>query len=431
MEFEHRKADTTLRERYETAVNAAHDRGLKILFLALTVDMGVYQGDSTHVAELVSNLRQLGHRVRLIARRSGHRTRRPDPLFHCVSRFRKPNSDVMRLLQLLLSMGRGAYYILRHARDSELFYSRDRFSLVLALLPSTLLRRPIVYEVNGLTSEQRKMSGDHLLNRLYIWLLETLDKRAFKNAVSVVCVTDAIKDFYIKRHPQWAEKFITVNNGVSTKLFHPLPIDGEVSELSKRLGFEEGDEIIAYVGNMSLWQGTEYLVRSAPIVAEDNPAVRFMIVGHGPTQSLCEKLAHELGVGDKFKFVGQVPYASLAHYINVADVCVAPYTRDIPNCPIKIYEYLACGKPVVCSDIPGIDNLRSTGALVLVEPGNPEALASALLNVLADMDGRVAQRERGPKAISEYTWANTARKVGAICEAAAGRTSREDTTNTL
>jgi glycosyltransferase involved in cell wall biosynthesis len=241
----------------------------------------------------------------------------------------------------------------------------------------------------------------------------------------VVCVTDAIKNFYSARYPEYANKFVTVNNGVNTKLFHPLPVDKDVSELRARLGFDESDDIIAYVGNLSPWQGVEYLVKSAPAVLEKNPSVRFMIVGKGPTYALCQKLAGELKVIDKFCFVGQAPYTSLAHYINVADVCVAPYTRGIPNCPIKLYEYLACGKPVVCSDIPGIDNLRNTGIINLVEPCNPEALAAALLRVLSDMDARLAQKERGPMFISEYTWAHTAEKVAAVCEGAVAKKSSQ------
>jgi len=418
MEFEHRDVARAVRASYESVMSESRGEGLKILFLALTVDVGAFQGDSTHVVELVSNLRRMGCRVRWIARQSGDRKMWPDPFFHRVSRIPKPSSDIMRLLQLLFSMARGAYYIFRHAGSCDLIYSRDRFSLLLALAPSKLLRKPIVYEVNGLTSEQRKMHGDHLLNRLYVWLLETLDKAAFRSAIRVVCVTDAIRTFYIKRHPAYAGKFLTVNNGVSTELFHPLPIDEEVDSLRKRLGFEEGDEVVAYVGNLSLWQGIEYLVRSAPMVVEKNPAVKFMVVGHGPTYDRCLKLSAELGVADRFRFVGRIPYSNLTYYVNLADVCVAPYMRDIPNCPIKVYEYLACGKPVVCSDIPGIDNLRDTGALVLVEPCDPQALASALLSTLADMDARAAQRELGPKVASEYTWENTARKVSEVIEAA-------------
>ncbi|MBI4832105.1 MAG: glycosyltransferase family 4 protein [Candidatus Lindowbacteria bacterium] len=421
MEFERREAARVIRESYDSIAKANRGNGLRIFFLALTVDVGKYQGDSTHVTELISNLRQMGCRVRWIARQSRSRETWPDPLFHCVSRASKPNSEIMRLVQLLLSMARGAFYIFRYARVSDLIYSRDRFSTLLALIPARIFDRPLVYEVNGLTSEQRKMQGRYLLNRAYVWLLETLDKVAFKNAVSVVCVTDAIKDFYSARYPEYSDRFTTVNNGVNTKLFRPLPIEGEIGELRKYLGFDEGDEVVAYVGNLSLWQGVEYLVRSAPIIVRENPSVRFMIVGQGPTFAACRKLADDLDVGDRFTFVGQVPYTSLAHYINVADVCVAPYTRGIPNCPIKIYEYLACGKPVVCSDIPGIENLRGSGAITLVEPCNPDALASSLLKVLADKCLRTAQRELGPKAILEYTWTNTTRKVAAICEKAMER----------
>ncbi|UCD56003.1 MAG: glycosyltransferase, partial [Candidatus Hydrogenedentota bacterium] len=283
MEFERREVARAIRESYEavTSVDGKDGKkGLRIFFLALTVDVGVYQGDSTHVIELVSNLREMGHNVRWIARQSSSRESRPDPFFHRVSRKRKARSELMRLFQLLLSMARGVYHIIRHIRGSDLVYSRDRFSLLLALLPSKLSHKPIVYEVNGLTSEQRKMHGDYLMNRLYVWLLETLDKVAFRNAARAVCVTEAIRSFYSEHQPKYAGKFLTVNNGVNTRLFHPLPTDEYVAELRKRLGFEERDEVVAYVGNLSLWQGVEYLVRSAPAVAEKNSAARFMVVGH-------------------------------------------------------------------------------------------------------------------------------------------------------
>jgi glycosyltransferase involved in cell wall biosynthesis len=390
---------------------------LRILFLGLTVDIGAFQGDSTHVVELVSNLRRLGYRVRWIARRSKGRDMWPDPFFHCVSRIPKPGSDALRLIRLLMSMAKGAYYILRYSSACDVIYSRDRFSLLLALPYAKLLRKPIVYEVNGLTSEQRKMHGKGIFNRLYVLLLETLDRLAFRSARRVICVTDAIKNFYIGRYPKRAGKFITVNNGVSTAIFQPLPVNEEVADLRRRLGFEDSDEIVAYVGNLSIWQGIEYLVESAPEVIKKIPGIRFLIVGHGPTYEKALQLVKELGVAERFKFVGQIPYSSLNHYVNVADVCVAPYTWDIPNCPIKIYEYLACGKPVVCSDIPGIDNLRPTGALTLVEPCNAKALSTALIRTLGDMSARAAQRQLGPSVAEEYTWENTARKVGGIIEA--------------
>jgi glycosyltransferase involved in cell wall biosynthesis len=215
-------------------VNESEGDGLSVLFLALTVDVGAFQGDSTHVIELVSNLRRIGHRVRWIARDSGGRKMWPDPFFHRVSRIRKPANDFLRLLQLLLSMAKGAYYIFRYTSGCDLIYSRDRFSLLLALLPSKLMKKPIVYEVNGLTSEQRKMHGDYLLNRLYVWLLETLDAVAFRNAARAVCVTDAIRNFYSERRPEFAGKLKTVNNGVSTELFHSLPVDGD-PRLSRRI----------------------------------------------------------------------------------------------------------------------------------------------------------------------------------------------------
>jgi glycosyltransferase involved in cell wall biosynthesis len=327
----------------------------------------------------------------------------------------------MRLLQLVLSVVQCGYYVFRYVRGSDVILSRDRFSFLLALPASKLMNKPIVYQVNGVTSEQRKMHGEHLLNRLYVWLLETLEKTAFKNAARIVCTGYGVRDFYHRRFPQYAEKCDGVTTGFNPKLFRPLPIDDDLGELRARLGFDEQDEIVAYVGSLSAWQGVGYLIESAPAVLKENPDVRFMMVGHGPLGEKYRRLTEELGVNERFKFVGQVPYPLLGQYINLADVCVAPYTRDLPNCSVKIYEYLACGKPAICSDIPGIINLRDSGALILIDPERSDKLARAILETLQDMELRTAQREIGPSIVSEYTWENTAGRIAAICETVAGK----------
>ena len=405
-----------MRASYESVMSENAGEGPRVLFLALTVDVGAFQDDSTHVIELVSNLRRLGCRVRWIARQSGDREMWPDPFFHRLSRIPMRRSKLLRPLQNLTSAVRGAFHVFRYCRGSDVIYSRGRLSLTAALLAAKLTRKPIIYEVNGPTTGQLEMYGAGLMNRLSVRLLEKIDKVAFRGVRRIVCSTDAVRDFHCDRHPEFEGKFLTVNNGVNTALFYPLPINDEIAELRRRLGLDEGDEIVVNVGSLSPLQGIECLVRSAPLVLKENPTVKFVIVGSGPTYKQSLRLAKELGVGDRFRFVGQIPYSSLSYYISVADVCVAPCANDIPNCPTEIYEYLACGKPVVCSNIPGVDSLRPTGALTLFEPCNPEALATALLKTLGDMNFRAAQRKLGPSVASEYTWENTARNISEVIE---------------
>ena len=138
MGFEHRETARAMRASYESAASGNGQNGLKILFLALTVDVGAFQGDSTHVVELVSNLRALGYGVRWIARRSEGRKMWPDPQFHCVGQTPKPGSDVLRLLQLLPSILKGAWYVFRHAGEADIIYCRDRLSMLLVFLPARL-----------------------------------------------------------------------------------------------------------------------------------------------------------------------------------------------------------------------------------------------------------------------------------------------------
>ncbi len=84
--------------------------------------------------------------------------------------------------------------------------------------------------------------------------------------------------------------------------------------------------------------------------------------------------------------------------------------------PLKLYEYLACARPVVVSDIPGVSDLvRGAGAGVVVPPDDPEALGEGIVNILADPEAAEAMGARGREAVLEgYTWDHTAAKVEAI-----------------
>jgi len=165
--------------------------------------------------------------------------------------------------------------------------------------------------------------------------------------------------------------------------------------------------LVLYIGQLHGAQYIDLFIKAANIVLHKNPQVYFMIVGEGFMGKGLEKLVEELGIQDEFIFTGSVPHHKVPGYIAAADICVAPF-RDtrVTRCksPLKIVEYLACGKAIVASNVGEVKKMIG-GAGILVEPGDFHSLAKGILKLLKDDKLRVnlgnfARR----RAERKYNW---------------------------
>ena len=133
-----------------------------------------------------------------------------------------------------------------------------------------------------------------------------------------------------------------------------------------------------------------------------------VVVGDGPMRKALEKEAEELGLKDRVTFTGAVEYERVPEILKALDVAVAPYPEmaDFYFSPIKIFEYMAAGRPIVASRIGQITDVLVDGEnALLVPPGNADALAHALARLKSDPElrqqlGHAAQRE----ARESHTW---------------------------
>ncbi|MDG6221527.1 MAG: glycosyltransferase, partial [Candidatus Thermoplasmatota archaeon] len=84
--------------------------------------------------------------------------------------------------------------------------------------------------------------------------------------------------------------------------------------------------------------------------------------------------------------------------------------------PLKLFEYMACEKPVLASKVKGFEFLEAEGCGLLASPEDPEAVAKAILKMLSDKEKLVEMGKRGRKLVVErYTWEASARQIGTIC----------------
>ena len=210
---------------------------------------------------------------------------------------------------------------------------------------------------------------------------------------------------------EFHNKVVLTHAGVDAKF---KPVDAR--EVREKYGLD--GKVVVYVGEMSEWHGADMLLDIAERLKE---GVKFLLLG-----KQLEKLrgdAEERGVADKFVFVGFVKHEEMPKFISAADVGIAPYKpieemkkHGFYFSPIKIFEYMACGKPVVASDLEIIRDIISANRCgLLAKPGNAEDFASKIEVLLRDEKMRERMGKNGRKAVSKYTWDRVADAILSDC----------------
>lgn len=154
--------------------------------------------------------------------------------------------------------------------------------------------------------------------------------------------------------------------------------------LRERLGLA-GARVVLYTGTLERYQGIELLIESAPAIAAGAPEARFLIVGGTPAQiAELSALAKAQNVEDKFLWVPAVPPLEVFSYHRIADLLITTRSRGT-NTPLKIYQYLRAGKPIVATNIRSHTQVLDAASAELVAPDRAD-VAAGVLRVLRDPD---------------------------------------------
>lgn len=364
-------------------------------------------GSAIHRWELARNLSKLGCEVHVI---SISYTNTKTEGVHIYPLTKKSKSKYITQLIKLVK---------RHRFD--IVYARNTMIGVIGFLIKKMWKSKLVFEVNGISSEELRLIENQLSTeskrlRSIIKVLQYLEFFVIRKADAVIAVTQGIKDYLIN-HGVDKNKVWVIENGANTELFKPIKDGNVLKKLRNRLRIDDNGNIVLFVGNLAPWQGIEYLLRAATIIIKRNPKTKFLIVGDGIMRNKLKSLVKELNIVEDVIFTGTVPYENVPEYINISDVCVAPFTHvrneSMGLSPLKIYEYLACGKPVVASNIKGVgDLLRNSNSGIEVVPEDPTELANAIIKLLKDEQLMEQMGDYGRKlVVKNYSWEITAKKT--------------------
>jgi colanic acid biosynthesis glycosyl transferase WcaI len=241
---------------------------------------------------------------------------------------------------------------------------------------------------------------------LPVRMLRRLERWAYRAADYVTCTTPSFVETVVDRGVP-REKTLMLPNGADLDLFHPLPRNNPVAAAC---GFGE-KFVVMYTGLLGIKHGLEVILEAARQL-QDDPQIHFYIVGSGARSRALRERAAEMGLHN-VEFAGERRLQEIPLLLARADMCVSallpePYLEKIIT--VKLFEYLACGKPVVAAQAgEGARVLHESGAGCVVPPGDPAAMAKAIRELKHDPERRARMATAGRPYVeanfSRLAWA--------------------------
>ena len=167
------------------------------------------------------------------------------------------------------------------------------------------------------------------------------------------------------------------------------------------------DLVVTAVGRMTSQKGFDYLLKAFPRILQSEPKARLLLIGDGYMRSELEALARKEGIADRVTFAGFISDGDLVSTLRSSNVVVVP-SRFEPF-GIVALEAMAAGAPVVVSGVGGLAEIVDDNVDGLeVEPGNPRAIADAVVRVLSDPEAARGFVARAKEKLKSYTWVSAA-----------------------
>jgi glycosyltransferase involved in cell wall biosynthesis len=251
------------------------------------------------------------------------------------------------------------------------------------------------------------------LARRFLTIYNSLVTRLVCGRSQKICVTsiDYGKHSEVSKTIQnVTEKLREIPNGVDINRFS---FGLDQGEIRKRYGIES-KKIVLFVGALDsahYFKGVDYLLRSFAQIHDED--VCLIVVGDGDLRQSYIELSQSLNISDRTFFTGRVPDDDLPKYYAATDLAVLPSVTMGEAFGLVLVEAMACGKPVIASDLPGVRTVVDDGVNgFLVRPRDCEDLATKMRLLLENNEIRVTFGRAGRKKVEEkYSWENIGKKL--------------------
>lgn len=210
-----------------------------------------------------------------------------------------------------------------------------------------------------------------------------------------------------------SSRILVEQNSVDLDEFN---ISEDKYEARKKLNLEIKEPIILYTGHLYGWKGVDTLA----LAAKKLPHIKFVFVGGRAWDDVPNFLSRHKDAGN-IKVTGHRPYKELALWQKAAEILVLPNSgkEDISRfytSPMKLFSYMASGRPVIASDLPSIREAASGEAVFFVPPDDPGALAEGINTLLKDPLLQKKLSDRAMEEVKMHTWHKRAGRIISFIE---------------
>lgn len=311
----------------------------------------------------------------------------------CVSRNRYLYffEGFFRLLWQVLKLNRAKNYDLIHSVQDGIFS-------YVGTCAKRLTGRPHLITIQGgniSAGFKNDLSGK---------ILCKLQKWSFKNADRVHVISQRLAQ---ESKRLGAKDIAVIPNGIDSRLFKPM----DKGKLRRKYGLSPKEKIVITVARLNPIKGVDCLIRATGLLIENISALRLIVIGDGKQRMELERLIGQLNLNNKVQLLGFVPHEQILEYLNMADVFVLPSRHE--GLGIALIEAMACGIPVIGSNVDGIVDIIEHEKNGILFPVNDEkALAKAVDRLLQDENLRNGFIKAGLKKVKEnFLWNSILRKI--------------------
>lgn len=296
--------------------------------------------------------------------------------------YRKVVHDCLMLFWTIGLLARHRYRVV-HAHEEAVFWCRW-------LKP--VFRFRLIYDMHS-SLPQQLHNFEFTRLRFIHWLFERLETSALRASDAIIAICPALGD-HARKHTDDHDKILLIENSIfdpvrisdaqSGSVVGPQAADTKVSHaLDEWFAARPANRVIAYAGTLEAYQGIDKLLESFALVARETPDAGLLIVGGEPAQvEACRVRAVSLGIAGQVFLTGQLPQSEAQRIVGMAAACVSPrFSGD--NTPLKIYQLLASGVPVIATRIESHTQVLNDEISILTGVSTGE-LAAGMLQALQE-----------------------------------------------
>ena len=320
--------------------------------------------------------------------------------------FRQPDIPAVGEWALMRALTRRLDDIARRLQPDVLHAHSPALNAIPAIRVGRRRGIPVVYEVRAFWEDAAVNHGTSREDGLRYRVTRSLETSALERADHITTICEGLRRDIIGRGiPE--TKVTVIPNAVDPAQFRAAEESDD--RLREELGLA-GRRVLGFIGSFYAYEGLDLLMDAYPLIHEQAPDVRVLLVGGGPQEADLKAKVERMGIRDRFIFAGRVPHDRVRSYYELMDLLVYPRVSirltELVT-PLKPLEAMAQGRLLVASDVGGHRELIRDGETGwLFSAGDPRALADRVLSTLADRDHWEQVRAAGRRYVeTERNWA--------------------------